>query len=99
MSSPIFFTDIERRFYEFHGENPQVYDELVRLARRAHQFGHHRIGIRMLWEVMRWNLTIEVDQGDDEFKLNDHYTSRYARMIMDRNSDLDGMFELRTLRS
>lgn len=95
----IFMTDTERRFFEFHGENPEVYNELVRLARRAVNRGKRRIGIRMLWEVMRWNLTIEVDQGDDEFKLNDHYTSRYARMIMERNSDLAGFFELRTLRS
>ena len=95
----LFMTDTERRFYEFHGENPQVFEELVRLARRASQLGRRRIGIRMLWEVMRWNLTIEIDHEDDDYKFNDHFTSRYSRMIMERNPDLVGLFQVRTLRS
>jgi hypothetical protein len=89
---------IDARFWAFHNENPQVYAELARLARQAIARGHHRIGIRMLWEVMRWNLTVEVSAAD-EFRLNDHYHSRYARLLMAREPDLRGIFELRTLKS
>jgi hypothetical protein len=92
-------TEKDRKFYEFHGENPHVLDELVRLARKAKELGNRRIGIRMLWEVMRWNFTVEVDSGDDIYTFNDHLTSRYSRMIMKRNADLVGMFRIRALRS
>lgn len=87
----------EAKFWTFHHENPQVYDELTRLARKARSQGRHRLGIRMLWEVTRWNLTIETTSND--FKLNDHYHSRYARLIMKREPDLSGVFELRELKS
>ena len=33
------------------------------------------------------------------FKLNDHYTSRYARLIMEREPDLRGIFRTRKLMS
>ena len=95
-------TDTARKFLEFHQRNPQIYVELVRLARHAITlpgYGRRRIGIRMLWEIMRWNFTIEVDQAGDDYKLNDHLTSRYARMIDEKESDLKDIFELRELRS
>jgi len=89
----------ERRFFEFHNENPGVYKELVRLARQAKKAGARRIGVRMLWEVMRWNLTVATYDPNSDFKLNNNYHSRYVRLIVQRNPDLSGMFELRVLRS
>jgi hypothetical protein len=88
---------IQRRFEDFHRDQPQVYAELVKLARRARGRGAARVGIRMAWEVMRWNLTIETAPGD--FKLNDHFTSRYARLIMRQEPDLADVFETRELRA
>jgi hypothetical protein len=35
----------------------------------------------------------------DDFKLNNNYHSRYARLIMEREPGLDGFFETRGLRS
>lgn len=93
------------RFKQFHEDNPQVYEELVRLARHALAQRARRgvtsrhLGIRMLWEVTRWNLTIETDDANSDLKLNDHYHSRYARLIMEEESDLGGIFELRELRT
>ncbi len=34
------------------------------------------------------------DPNQNDVKLNDHYTSYYARLIMNRESDLAGMFEI-----
>ncbi len=87
----------QARFDTFHQANPHVYVELVRLAREAKDRGK-RVGIRMLWEILRWNLTVIHDAADD-FKLNDHYHSRYARLIMKQEADLTGSFELRELKS
>jgi hypothetical protein len=89
----------KERFLAFHHENPQVYKELVRLARQAKARGRNRLGIRMLWEVMRWNLTIVTVDPNSEFKLNDHYHSRYARRIMKKEDDLTGIFAIRELKT
>lgn len=91
-------SSIDERFREFHAANPQVYAELLKLARQAVAQGHRRrVGIRMLWEVMRWNLTVRV-KADGQFRLNDHYHSRYSRLLM-QEPDLAGIFEVRALKS
>lgn len=89
---------IQARFLRFHARNPQVYRALVRLARDLLARGKERLGIGMLWEVLRWQTMIQsVDDG--EFKLNDHYRSRYARLIMRQEPDLSDVFEVRRLRA
>ena len=86
---------IREAFLRFHTENPHVYDELVLLARRAKRAGSRRVGIKMLFEVLRWRHALRT--GGDEFKLNNNYHSYYARLIMAREEDLFGIFELRKL--
>jgi hypothetical protein len=89
---------IQERFEVFHHEHPEVYAELVRLAREWKGRGRARLGIKMLWEVMRWNLSMAKGEQDD-FKLNNNFTSRFARMIAEREPDLGGVFEFRALTS
>lgn len=84
-----------QRFEQFHRQNPIVYRTLVRVAREwVNQHGQRKLGIRMLWEVARWELIKATRNAD--YKLNDHYTSYYARLIQRLEPDLDGIFELRT---
>ncbi len=35
----------------------------------------------------------------EDFKINDHYLSRYARKLMEEHPELDGLFELRELKA
>lgn len=89
----------DEAFWRFHERNPRVYALLVAFARRAKAAGAARVGVRMLWERMRWEVQVETaDPAGDEWKLNDHYTSRYARLLMAREPDLRGLFETRELR-
>lgn len=85
----------EKDAERFHEMNPRVYEILVRLARQAKAKGRDHCGIRMLWEVMRWEIFISTTDDASDFKLNDHYTSWYARFIMAREPDLIGFFRLR----
>ena len=87
----------ERRFRDFHQANPHVYQELLALAREAKANGARKIGIRMLWEVMRWNQRgyLATNDPSSSFKLNDHYPPFYARLLVTEHPDLDGLFELR----
>lgn len=81
-------------FEAFHYENPNVYHVLVRLARKwVAARGRTRLGIRMIWEVARWELIMST--GTADYKLNDHYTGYYARLIMAENPDLRGIFDIR----
>jgi len=89
---------IDEAFAEFHTAHPEVYRHLVRLARQAQQAGHDRIGIGMLYEVLRWE-TMVGDLTGTTFKLNNNFRSRYARMIADRERGLGDIFETRELRS
>jgi len=89
---------LQERFEQFHDWHPEVFDEIVGLARQAHAAGQVRIGIGMLWEVLRWNRALRgVEDITTGYKLNNSYRSRYARLIMDTHPDLAGIFETREL--
>lgn len=89
---------IQDQFLAFHRLNPWVYRELVSLARQMKARGRQEIGIGMLWEVLRWNY-YQQTAGDSEWKLNNNFRSRYARLIMASEPDLFDIFETRILRS
>lgn len=98
MTSPT----IQEAFETFHAANPHVYADLVRMARKAHAEGATKLAIGMLWEVLRWERKLYLktdDPSQAEYRLNDHYRSRYARLIMEQEADLVGIFEVRALRS
>jgi len=83
-------------FREFHAANPAVYAALVRLARRARQRGS-RVGLRCLWERLRWELSVETDtpREGEPYRLNNNHAPFYARLIARREPDLAGAFDLR----
>jgi hypothetical protein len=92
-------SDIQQRFEEFHEANPQVFYELAELATQAWEKGRTRISIETLYNHLRWEHWMNTDDPASDYKLNDHYTSRYARKIMEEFPLLDGIFETRDLRS
>ena len=89
---------LEEKFMKFHQMNPEVYETLVELAYQAKQTGKQKIGIKMLWEVMRWQRFLAT-KDDGKFKLNNNYPSRYARLIMEQEEELKDIFDVRKLRS
>lgn len=88
---------IEDNFREFHHHNPWVYDALVTLARDEHHRGADSIGIGMLYEVLRWQYRRATRDHGSDFKLNNNYRSRYARLIMDQEPDLVDVFQTREI--
>jgi hypothetical protein len=88
---------IQRRFERFHREHPQVCSRLEYMARRWFDQGHDTISIGMLWEAMRY-LDGTAD-ATEPLGLNDHYRSRYARLLIDRNPGWEARFRVRELRT
>jgi len=89
---------IDAAFWEFHRQNPLVYELLCAYARSAVQAGRGHFGIRMLWERLRWYVLVETEDPTG-IKLNDHFHSRYARLIMLQEDDLAHLFETRLLKT
>lgn len=89
---------LDAQFAEFNQANPHVYWTLLRLAREARARGRTKVGIKMLYEVCRWEMTLQTS-GDEEYKLNNNFTSRYARLLMQHNPELAGFFEIRAMAS
>lgn len=87
---------IDARFAEFHAAHPEVYAALVRLAREGKAAGHTKLGIGMLFEVLRWEHMVRPDDSEP-YRLNNVYRSRYARLVMDQEPDLAGIFDTREL--
>lgn len=88
--------DIGQRFAAFHHANPDILTELLRLARHARDDGATRIGMKALWEVMRWNrrgYRPQIAAGGPKF--NNDYTALYARLIVHTDPSLEGLFETR----
>ncbi|MFM1964914.1 MAG: phage Quesadilla [Actinomycetota bacterium] len=88
---------IDVRFLEFHHANPAVYDRLVELAYEWRAAGHERCSMDMLVHLVRWDYGTRT-QSTDGFKINDHYVSRYARLIAANEPQLAPMFTTRALR-
>jgi hypothetical protein len=72
----------EKAFWEFHNKYPQVADQLFKLAFEAKLTGHRKLGVKMLYEVLRWNVLMGHVKDVAGIKLNNNYASRYARLIM-----------------
>jgi hypothetical protein len=90
-------TSIYARFKRFHATNPHVYENLVKLARdfRSKGSNHNRkLGIGMLYEVLRWNYYLTTE-GEEEFKLSNDFRAAYARLIMEQEKDLSDAFNIK----
>lgn len=88
---------IQARFEAFHQTNPHVYAALEEMSQQLHDRGRERIGIELLFAQLRWQSLIAT--SGDEFKLNDHFTSRYARLLIQNHPEWTGLFEMRALRT
>jgi hypothetical protein len=89
---------IDQAFVAFHHANPQVYRQLVGLAREWKKAGHSKCSINMLFKVLRWDEGIRTKSADG-VKLNNSFRSRYARLVAANHPDLAGLFETRALAS
>lgn len=90
--------ETQRKFERFHQDNPHVYIKLVALAREVQERGFRNYSIWALFARLRWHYDFET-KSEDGFKLCNDYTSRYSRMLMDREPDLAGFFRIRPLKA
>ena len=91
-------SSLDRRFREFNAAHPDVFVKLVEYARIVRRT-KRKCSVKLLWERLRWYYVIERDENE-EFKLNNNYHSRYARLLMETYpEEFEGFFDTRELRS
>ena len=62
--------------------------------------GFHRWGAKAIWEVLRYELAISTTANVKDYKLNNNYTSRMARKLMNEEpEDFGDFFEVRKLKT
>ena len=84
-----------RRFNEYHTKNPQVFKMFRRFAEEARASGLKHFGAKAVIERVRWETAIS---GSGSFKVNNNYTSRYARLLEIVDPSFKGFFRNRELR-
>jgi hypothetical protein len=89
---PARLADHDVRFQANLIENPEVYKILVEYSLKALRLGRKQFSIRWVWEEARAH-------NDKLGGLNDHFHSRYARLMMALVPELKGVFDTRRLRS
>ncbi|MEU5434518.1 hypothetical protein AB0G73_14240 [Streptomyces sp. NPDC020719] len=88
---------IQERFEAFHQLNPWILEQLEVLTVDCVDRGLKRVGIGMLFEVLRWQYG-RATQGEP-WKLNNDFRSRYARRLLDLHPEWSSLFETRRIRT
>lgn len=83
----------------FIAENPQIWRQFRLLAVKLKAKGIDRWGAKAIWEVLRFELALKAQTTGEKFALNNNYTSRFARKLMEEEpEEFAGFFETRTLK-
>lgn len=83
---------IREAFEDFHAAHPEVFEYLSNVARSLLRAGRDRISMKQVWEVARYRMDI----AGKPYKLNNNYTSLYARALIAAYPELGDVIETRT---
>ena len=86
---------IQSQFERFHKDNPHILSAIVELGRKAKRMGHLQYGMHALMQIVRWE--IQTTTNDPHFKINNNFSSRYARLIVEKYPEFEGFFQMREL--
>lgn len=87
---------LKRKWWEWHKENPHVYELFERFAFEAIGKGHDRLSAWLIVNRIRWETTVETNGGD--FKISNDFIAYYSRLFMHMHPEYDGFFRTKELR-
>lgn len=90
-------SDLQFRFLQYHEANPHVYAAVRTVALSLRRKDWRQYGVGACFELLRFHSDVRAISGS--WKLNNDYRSRYARLLMEQEPELAGLFQLRRLRS
>jgi len=90
---------LDDRFNAFHDANPWVIEHIAAMADDlVLNSGVNKFGVKLIVERMRWDWTVRTG-SEGGFKLNNSFTSRYARMLLLRRPQYEPMINTRSLKT
>ncbi|MEU8919527.1 hypothetical protein AB0D10_01150 [Kitasatospora sp. NPDC048545] len=89
---------IQERFEQFHALNGWVLAELERLTAECIDAKFAKVSLGMLFEIIRYSYGRATLSADD-FRLNNDFRSRYARLLIEQHPEWATYFEVRALRA
>jgi hypothetical protein len=89
---------IQERFEAFHKRNKWVLDALEQLAIRELQEGF-KTSIDYLVHQLRWHYRRSTHRPAGDFKISNDYTSRYARLLLEKNPSLGAIITTKELKT
>tara|TARA_R110000744_G_scaffold206864_1_gene325498 strand:+ start:938 stop:1243 length:306 start_codon:yes stop_codon:yes gene_type:complete len=90
---------IKDSFDNFHLTNPQVYSIFEAKAFTAIRMGKTKMSSKLILNVIRWEAFIQTTDPNSTYKINDAYTSHYARLFAEKNPAHADVFNYRALRA
>ena len=99
MTQPTRAQQLDAEFVQFLRDNPTIYPQFRMLAVKLKARGIERWGAKAIWEVLRYELALKAVTTGEKYALNNNYTSRFARKLMNEEpEDFAGFFEIRSLK-
>ncbi|MBA3824527.1 MAG: hypothetical protein H0X24_11620 [Ktedonobacterales bacterium] len=91
---------LPERFREFDAQHPDVYEAFKYYAFQLHRRGVRHYGAKAIMEVIRYHTAVDGRDAKEAFKLNNSYTSLFARKLIGEMPLLFGnFFETRKLKT
>jgi len=86
------FSKFTEQFEDYHLKNPQIYVEFKRKAFQAINKGKKHYSAKAIFEVIRWETSVE---GDGEYKVNNNFTAYFARLFEKEYPKHKGFFRMK----
>lgn len=84
---------IGEAFAEFHAENPAVYQMFKKYFFELYTSGARKTSAKLITERVRWESMIKTN--GEPYKINNNFTSYYARLFIKDFSSFKDCFETR----
>jgi len=88
--------DLVKKFHRYHQANPHIFDDFRRLAGEMRKTGRQKYGAWVIVQRIRWDR--DISSVGDVFKINNDYIALYARLLIYKEPDYAGFFELRAMK-
>lgn len=80
----------KQAWWEWHKQNPHVYELFKRFTFQAIRCGHKRCSAWLIVNRIRWETAIETSGCD--FKISNDFIAYYARLFMAHYPEHEGFF-------
>ena len=89
----------EERFQRLLREHPEVYPAFRRRAWQLRERGKRHISADSICHYLRDETPVDTRTGQDTYKINNDFSSRFARLLIAEEPSFSAYIETRKLRS